>query len=153
MLPQAVADKIIGTYQAEMISNSKEILAKVEPILKAFGKKEEDDTIDSLLTKAMKNENAVLGIENVLNALQEGRIMKLVLLKDYKQSGLSCIKCGYLTVQNIASCPYCKGETEKVNYIVDFAAQKAIEQGSFVEVVSDNKKFREAGSIGAFLRF
>ena len=153
MLPQAVADKIIDTFQAEMFANSKEILEKVEPILKAFGKKEEAGTLDSLLTMSMKNENAVLGIENVLNALQEGRILKLVLLKDYKQSGLSCNKCGNMTVQNISSCPYCKGEMEKVNYIVDSIAQKAVEQGAFVEVVSENKKFLEAGSIGAFLRF
>ena len=153
MLPQAVADKIIDTFQAEMFANSKEILEKVEPILKAFGKKEEAGTLDSLLTMSMKNENAVLGIENVLNALQEGRILKLVLLKDYKQSGLSCSKCGNMTVQNISSCPYCKGEMEKVNYIVDSIAQKAVEQGAFVEVVSENKKFLEAGSIGAFLRF
>jgi len=153
MLPQAVADKIIDTFQAEMFANSKEILEKVEPILKAFGKKEENNTIDSLLTKSMKNENAVLGIENVLNALQEGRIMKLVLLKDYRQAGLACGQCGYLTVQKIASCPYCKGKTENVQYIADFAAQKAVEQGAFVEVISDNEKFREAGGIGAFLRF
>jgi peptide chain release factor subunit 1 len=153
MLPQAVADKIIDTFQAEMFANSKDILEKVEPILRAFGEKEEAETIDSLLTMAMKNENAVLGIENVLNALQEGRIMKLVLLKDYKQSGLSCSKCGNMTVQNISSCPYCKGEMEKVNYIAGFVAQKAVEQGAFVEVVSQNRKFLEAGSIGAFLRF
>ena len=153
MLPQAVADKVIDTFQAEMFANSKEILGKVEPILGAFAKKEEAGTIDSLLTKAMKNENAVLGIENVLNALQEGRIMKLVFVKDFKQSGLSCSKCGNMTVQNIAACPYCKGEMEKVNYIVDFIAQKAVEQGAFVEVVSGDEKFREAGQIGAFLRF
>ena len=55
----------------------------------------------------MKNENAVLGIENVLNALQEGRVMKLIVLQDFEQSGLSCKKCNYLSVQDIASCPFC----------------------------------------------
>jgi hypothetical protein len=37
--------------------------------------------------------------------------------------------------------------------MVDLIAQKAIEQGSVVEVPYDNKKLLEAGSIGAFLRF
>src|SRR4030043_1170851 len=153
MLPQAVADKIIGTFQAEMFAKSKEILEKVEPILKEFEKKKEAETIDDLLTKTMKNENAVIGIENVLNALQEGRIMKLIFLKDYKQSGLICKNCGYLTIQHISKCPYCKGEIQGVNYIVDLAAQKAVEQGAFVEVTDENKKLKESGSIGAFLRF
>ncbi len=153
MLPQAVSDKIIGTFQSEMFAKSKEILDKVAPVLKTFEKKREAETIDELLTKTMKNENAVLGIENVLNSLQEGRIMKLIFLKDYKQSGLACKNCGYLTVQHISICPYCKGEIQGVNYIVELAAQKAVEQGAFVEVTDDNKKLKESGSIGAFLRF
>ena len=101
----------------------------------------------------MKNENAVIGIENVMNALQEGRILKLIMLKDLSSPGLMCRQCGHLTVQKISSCPYCKGEVETANYMVDLIAQKAIEQGAFVEVSSDNKKLQEAGSIGAFLRF
>ena len=101
MLPQTTADKIIGTFQAEMFANSKEILEKVEPVLRSFEEKEEAETIDDLITRAMKNENAVIGIENVLNALQEGRIMKLVVLEDYKNSGLSCVNCGNLTIQDL----------------------------------------------------
>ncbi len=153
MLPQTIATKIIGSFQAEMFANSKEILEKVEPVLLTFEDKKEAETIDDLLTKAMKNENAVVGIENVLNALQEGRVMRLVLLKDYKNTGLSCMNCGHLATQELAACPYCKSKLQKVNYIVDLAAQKAVEQGAMVEVVSKNKKLAEAGNIGAFLRF
>jgi peptide chain release factor subunit 1 len=153
MLPQTVASKVIGTFQAEMFASGKEILEKVEPLLMSYEEKEEAETIDDLLTKAMKNENAVLGIENVLNASQEGRIMKLIMLKDYKNSGLSCSNCGNLTVQALTACPYCKGEMQKANYLVDLIAQKAVEQGAMVEVMSKNKKLEEAGSIGAFLRF
>jgi len=153
MLPQTVADKIIGTFQAEMFANSKEILKKVQPILRAFEDKKEAETIDDLHTKAMKNENAVLGIENVLNALQEGRIMRLIFLKDFKHSGLVCKNCGHLTVQNVINCPYCKGDIKKVKYIVDLIAQKAVEQGAIVEISSENSKLKESGNIGAFLRF
>ncbi|OGW40921.1 MAG: hypothetical protein A2Y97_03000 [Nitrospirae bacterium RBG_13_39_12] len=153
LFPQTVNEKIIGTFQAEMFANSKEILKKTEPILRAFEKQKEDKTIEDLVTKAMKNENAVIGIENVLNAIQEGRIMKLIFIKDYRHSGLKCNNCGYLSIQHISACPYCKGKTQKVNYIVDLAAQKAVEQGALVEVTSDNKKFKDSGSIGAFLRF
>ncbi len=152
MFPQAVADKVIGTFQAEMFAGSKDILGRAEPVLKAFEKQKEAETLDDLMTKAMKNENAVIVLENVLNVLQEGRIMKLIFLKDYKQSGLKCNNCGYLTLQHISTCPYCKAKIQKVNYIVELAAQKAVEQGAFVEV-TDNKKLKESGNIGAFLRF
>ena len=153
LLPQVTAEKIIGSFQAEMTASSKEVLEKANPILREIEERKEAETVDALLTQAMKNENAVLGIENVMNALQEGRIMKLIFLKDFRQSGLACTKCGNLTVQKISSCPYCKGETEQVNYLVDMIAQKAIEQGAGVEVAYDNKKLKDAGSIGAFLRY
>ena len=79
--------------------------------------------------------------------------MKLLFLKDFKRSGLTCRNCGFLTVQQVSTCPYCKGKPKKVNYIVDLLAQRAVEQGALVEVLTDNKKLKDAGKIGAFLRF
>jgi len=153
MLPQNISEKLIGTFQADLQSNSKDILKKVEPIVQKFEKNKEEIIVKDLLTKAMKNENAVIGIEDVLNSLQEGRVMKLVIMKDFKNTGISCKKCGYLTVQEIDSCPYCKGEVQKANLIVDIIAQKAIQQGAFIEVVSESPELKKAGNIGAFLRF
>jgi len=153
MLPQRVSEKIIGTFQADMQSGIKEILEKADPILKEFEEKREEEDVAELVTKAMKNENAVIGVEDVLNALQDGRIMKLLFLKDFKKSGLLCLQCGYLTTQNVKTCPYCKGNMKKVRYLVDHIAQKSVEQGALIEVVNRNTQLREAGSIGAFLRF
>ena len=153
MIPQSVSDIIIGVFQADMHAGSKEVLAKAEPILQTFEKKKEQEDIDKLLTRARKNEHAVIGIEDVLNALQEGRIMKLFFMKDFKQSGLSCAKCQHMTTQKIKICPYCKGDMRKVNYIVDLIAQKAIEHGALIEVLSENNKLKRSGNIGAFLRY
>lgn len=153
MLPQNISEKLIGTFQADLQANSKDILRKVEPIVQKVEKQKEDYIINDLLTKAMKNENAVIGIEDVLNSLQEGRVMKLIIMKDFNQSGFSCKKCGYLTVQEIDLCPYCKGEIQKDNLIVDIIAQKAIQQGALIEVINESKELKKAGNIGALLRF
>jgi len=153
MLPQVIAEKVIGTFQAEMTASSREIMNKAEPLFQQYEKKKETEDIEALLTSAMKKENAVLGIENVMNALQEGRVMKLIFLEDFQQSGLSCRQCNNLTVQKISSCPFCNGELQQEKHLVDLIAQKAVEQGAFIEVASENSKLREAGNIGAFLRF
>lgn len=153
MLPHTISEKIIGTFHADMNATGKEILEKTEPIFRAYENMKESETIEEILTKAMKNENAVIGIEDVMNAIQEGRVMKLVLLKDFSIEGLLCKNCGHLTIQNITSCPYCKGEVEKANYVTDLIAQRAIEQGAFVDIVYDNPKLKETGGIGAILRF
>ena len=153
LLPKTILDKVIGTVKVEMFAKGPEVLAKVEPIVIEFEKNKERETVDSLITGAMKNKNAVLGLENVLHALQQQRVMRLVFLKDLKTAGYSCNSCGSLTVQKVDACPYCKGGMEIVDYVVDLAGEKAIGQGALVEVLTDDKKLKEAGGIGAFLRF
>ncbi|MCL5063394.1 MAG: hypothetical protein M1443_09365 [Nitrospirae bacterium] len=153
MLHKTVLDKVIGTAKVEMFAKSDEALRRIEQIVSAYEKKKEEETVESLIAKALKNENAVLGLDNVVNALQEQRVMKLVFAKDYKAGGYSCSSCAHLSVQKIDSCPYCNGKIEAVDYMVDLAGQKAIQQSALIEVVSESKKLLDAGGIGAFLRF
>lgn len=153
MFPKPVSGKVIGFFNAEMFANTNDIHERVKPVINEYEKNLEKATISDLLTTASKGENAVIGLENVLNALQERRVMKLLFLRDYKDSGYACMKCKYLTIQKVSSCPYCKGDMEDINYIIDLAAQKAIEDGAIVEVVSENIDLTDAGKIGAFLRF
>jgi len=153
MLPKAILDKVIGTVKIEMVAKSPEVLAKVEPVVAEYEKNRERETIDALITGAMKSKNAVLGLEDVLNALQQQRVMKLIFLKDFKTSGYSCDSCGFLTVQKVDNCPYCKSAMEMVDHIVELAGGKAIGQGALIDVLADDKKLKEAGGIGALLRF
>ncbi len=153
LFPRHISGKIIGTFSVTMSAPGNEVLFRVTPVIEAYERKEKEETIELLMTKTMKNENAVLGIDNVLSALQEGRVMKLLFVKDYKTHGFSCARCGFLTSQMAAECPYCKKPMQKVDYMIDLAAQKAIEQGAAFEVVHDNKQFEKAGAIGAFLRY
>ncbi|MBI4824475.1 MAG: hypothetical protein HY805_09660 [Nitrospirae bacterium] len=153
LLPKTVTDRIIGSFQAGMFEGNTDILKKVEPVQEAFERQKETDTVNELIQRARKNEKAVLGIDDVLNAVQEGRVMKLVFLRDFKYQGYSCVSCRALSAQGLRSCPYCKGKMEDVGYLVDLIAQKAVEQGSIIEVVTASAELKEAGSIGAFLRF
>jgi len=153
MLHKKILDKVIGSIKIEMFANSSEVLSKVEPIVLNYEKKKEDGTVEALITGSMKNKEAVIGLEDVLHALQEQRVMKLIFAKDFKTSGYSCSSCGFLTTQKVTPCPYCRGKMEMVDYLIGLAGEKAIAQGALVEIVADNKKLNEAGRIGAFLRF
>jgi len=153
LLLKTITDKIIGTFRAGMFENNADILKKIEPVISEFEKKKEKMTVSELLTMASKRENAVVGIDNVLNALQEGRIMRLAFVKDFRDSGYACRNCRYLTKQKVIPCPYCRSEMEEVNYLVDLAAQRAVENGALVHVISESQELLNAGGIGAFLRF
>ena len=154
ILPKSISERVIGTFHEGMFESNLDVLKKAEPLLREYERKIEAQTVEDLITKAMKNGKAVIGLEKVLGALKEGRIMKLVFEADFKASGLECISCGGLSaLESAACCPYCSGSVDTVNYIVDMAVEKAVEQGASVDVVSENKKLEEAGGIGAFLRY
>jgi peptide chain release factor subunit 1 len=131
LLPTTVADKIIGTFNAGMFERNSEILKKVEPVLSECESRLALEAQGDLIQKAMKQERAAVGLENVLKAVQEGRIMRLLLERDFKSGG----------------------KLNAVSHIVDLAVQRAVEQGAAVEMVSATGDFQRAGRIGAFLRF
>lgn len=153
MLPKAVSEKIVGAFHAEMFANVNDIFEKVRTVISGVESMEEKAIVSDLLTAVGKGQNAVIGIEDVLNALQEGRIMKLIFIKDFKDAGYECRDCRHLSKQKVSACPYCKGGMKEVNYLIDLAAQRAVEQGSLTEVIAENKELLDAGGIGAFLRF
>ena len=153
MLNKSILDKLIGTAKIEMFAKPDEVLKRVETIVSAYEKKKEQEEVEDLIAKALKNENAVLGLDNVLSALQEKRVMKLFVIRDYKAYGYRCVSCGYLNAQRFDSCPYCNGNSEDVDYIANLAGEMAIQQGALIEVVDESKSLMESGGIGALLRF
>ncbi len=153
MLRKTVLDRVIGTVKIEMFAKPDEVQKKIEPIVYEDEQRKKEETVKILIAKAMKNENAVVGVDNVLNALQEQRVMRLLVLKDFKTVGYACAACGYLTSQKVDACPYCKGKVESSESIIETAVEKAVQQGSVVEVVAENGELMNAGGIGAFLRF
>lgn len=153
MLPKGILERVINNVRIEMFARPDEVLKKVQPLIYEYERKKEEEEINELINRSHKNENAVTGLDNVLNALQEQRVMKLYVLKDFNTSGFSCSSCGYLSSQKIDPCPYCGGEMKEERYIVDSVCEKAIQQDALIEVVEENKKLAHYGNIGAFLRY
>lgn len=153
LLPRALADRIVGVFQAGMFESNAEILARVWPLVEEFEKRSERETVEELLNRSMKMERAVTGLEAVLRTLHGGRVMKLVFERNFKAGGFRCGGCGALSTRPAEKCPSCGGTPAPVRYIVDHAAQSMVERGGKVEVVSPDIGLEKAGRIGAFLRF
>lgn len=153
MLPQAILNRVVSVFHPEKISGGKDILEKTLKIIDGFEREKEREIVEELITSAMKNNMAVIGLEDVLTNIQEGKVMNLVFLKDIVANGFRCINCNFLTSQEINACPYCAGKLDRVNYLIDLTAQKAVEQGAIIKVITESNELAKAGGIGAFLRF
>ncbi len=154
VLPSTMKELVKGEFNAEMFANIDEIHKRAEPVINEVEIQRHKDEVSRLITDSLKNRSAVIGLDDVLSAVHEGKVRKLLFIKDFRASGFHCSECGFLTTQPLDECPYCKVPVEKINHIVDLAAQKSIETGAIVEIVPpDIEELKEKGNIGAFLRF
>jgi peptide chain release factor subunit 1 len=152
-LPEGLRSKIGGTFSAGMYEPSDQLLSRLEPLLLGHEGKKEEGLVDELITRAFKNKQAVLGVDDVLAMLQEGRVMTLVVDSEYSQRGYICTNCRALFSSRPEQCRYCQGRPEEVDHMADFIMQKTVEQGGDVDVVPGNDKLKNAGNIGALLRY
>lgn len=156
MLPENIKHKIVGRTYIEKNASADEILKKVKPIITEYEQIRESETLSSLITRSRKNENAVLGIDDVFKYLREKRVMKLVIPKDYKVEGYICDSCGFATQQMVDCCMECGSCVMKANNLIEKANEIALQNGALIEVVKDEKErdiLIKNGGIGAFLRF
>jgi peptide chain release factor subunit 1 len=156
VLTNEIKQKIVGRLNIEKYASKEEVLQKVLPIIEEYEKSKEKETVSDLITKALKNESAVTGIDDTLKYLRERRVMKLVIAKDYAVEGFICENCGFATTQYIECCMECGNCVIKTDNLIEKATEMAIQQSALVEVVRDEKdrqRLLQYGGIGAFLRF
>ncbi|MBI5197856.1 MAG: hypothetical protein HZA19_04515 [Nitrospirae bacterium] len=153
MLPQATASRVAGTFAAEMQSTDDEILDRASEVFHRAARRLEEQWVEELLTRANKDGSAAMGLEDVLTGLQEGKIHRLIYQKDLRAEGFRYPACGLLSVREMQGCPFCKVALEQVDHLMDYALQRALDQGAQLVAVSAHEKLREAGAIGAILRY
>ncbi|HEX8949667.1 MAG TPA: hypothetical protein VF790_11930, partial [Dissulfurispiraceae bacterium] len=153
LLSKALFEKVIGTVRLEMFADANAVLDVTMPVVEARERQQEEAAVETMLTQALSGGNAVLGLADVLSALQEKRVMRLVVRKDYQAQGYKCGMCGFPSAQEVGRCPACGGEMEYVEHMADMAEEMAVQQGAVIEVVEDNERLARYGGIGAFLRF
>ncbi|MEW5745826.1 MAG: hypothetical protein AB1805_10385 [Nitrospirota bacterium] len=153
MLHQTAQEKIIGTMRATMFAAPDEVLRDAEALVADYERREEERTVERLVTQASKGQQAVAGLEAVLEALRERKVMKLVMLKDLRAAGYACGTCDFVSAERVDRCLSCQGPMKALASVAEHAGEMALQQGATVEIVSESTRLLEAGGIGAFLRY
>ncbi|MCC6544264.1 MAG: hypothetical protein IT392_07145 [Nitrospirae bacterium] len=153
MLSQPITAKTAGTFTADMHAGNDEILEKSMQIIRGVEKTGEEGLVEELVTRASKNGSAAAGLEDVLSQMQKGNIHHLVYLAGFSSSGYKCQSCDFLTIQDLKTCPFCNTALENVEHLIDFTIQKAIDMGSQISAIAENRQLQEVGNIGALLRY
>jgi peptide subunit release factor 1 (eRF1) len=142
----------------ELVKRSEDVLQQAEIF-------REKKLLSDFFVKLREGENAVVGLEKTLKALEMGAVNELIILEnfEYVRKHLVCENGHKKTViakkDEKIKCDVCGKEmnVEKEEDIFDEIVLKAEELGAKVNIVSDDteegKGFRSMGGIGAILRF
>jgi rubrerythrin len=95
---------------------------------------------------------AVTGLADVLGALHDKRVDRLLVSAGYEETGWHCDACGRLAHVGRV-CPSCGAEMRHLDDVVEETIELALVQGCKVDICIDNADLDVLGRIGAFLRY
>jgi hypothetical protein len=123
---------------------------------KVLAREREDErrVVDAVVGEALRGGPAVLGPDDVVLALNEGRVHTLVIERDFRRAGYRCDNCGALgsSAEAAEVCPYCAGDLRVVHDLRETLVARALADGGRVEVLPHANKLHSYRGVGAFLR-
>lgn len=152
-LPKSWQSLIVGTFPISMTATHDEVMDRALKIGQEAEHRREAHAVETLITAAAKDQGAVIGLNETLGMVHEGRIQTLLVLDGFRSPGFRCLGCGNLTSQKLDSCPFCSGNFEEIPDAVDLAVRRVLEEGGDVDMLQENPKLDEQGKIGALLRY
>lgn len=115
---------------------------------------EERRAVDTVVGQALRGGLAVLGPEDVVLAVNEGRVHELVIEEDFRRAGWRCDNCDALgaTAASVEVCPFCAGDLHVVHELGEALVARTLAGGGRVEVVPHANRLHSYRGVAAFLR-
>lgn len=155
MLPKDIQHAVLGVINADVTASPSEIGEKSMALIQEVSAARKAELVDQLITTAAKGGPAALGLANTLVAVDARRAHHLVLDESLAEPAFRCDQCGYVGVEPSENnaCPLCEAALRVLPDATDSLVRWAMEQDIDVTFVANNPALRQAGSIGALLRY
>jgi peptide subunit release factor 1 (eRF1) len=153
-LSKPLRARVIGTMPLAMEASQQQVLAETLKLMKTAERTGEIEIVEQLIEAAEKQEQATIGLDQTLAAVQSGRVRQLVYAEGWAASGSRCSNCSSLMPDAGQICGYCGATAHAVNDLLARAARRVVAMGGVVEQVRGDAatRLQEAGGVGAFLR-
>lgn len=152
LLSKQAQQAIAATFSADVSASAAEIGERSLTLIHEVDATRKEQLVERLVTTASKGGPAALGLANTLAAGFAGRVHHLLLDDSFAAPAVRCDNCGYVGVEEAASCPLCEAELRVLPDAADSLVRWALAQDLEVTFLH-NDALQEAGHIGAFLRY
>lgn len=159
-LPERLHERIIARIPRPREWSSREgakrdgVVAGVAAALAEHERGAEERAIDGVVGQALRGGLGVLGPEDVVQAVNEGRVHRLVIEEDFRRAGWQCDNCDALGASSGTArpCPYCGGDLRSVQHLGEALVARTIAGAGEVEVVAHANKLHSYRGVAALLR-
>lgn len=152
-LPKTWQSLVVGSFPMGMTASHSEVLERAMRVGQEADRHREARLVETLLTNAAKGQSGVVGLEDTLLAVHQGRVQTLVLKEGLRAPGSRCQGCGTITAKKPDSCPYCGGRLELVADVVEVAVREVMQASGDIEFLHDETELEKHDAIGAVLRY
>ena len=145
-LQKALQGKLAGSVALPLIATPQDVLQMIEQVHTNVERREEVELVDGMMTAAAKQGQAVVGLQQTIRALGEGRIRALVISGNYRPQ--------WNQLQEDA--PWLRAEGNGSDDLLERMLDHTSHCGGRIEMVwglAAERLEAEAGGIGAMLRY
>jgi peptide subunit release factor 1 (eRF1) len=155
LMPKTFRGRIAGSAVMRGNASEQEILESTLALARRAERVQELEKVDRLLTAAAKADKAVVTVPRTLQAFNEDRVRELVYAEGFSAAGGVCETCDVMFASDDVNCEICGIPVKSADDLVENTVAVALTAGAAVEQVRGPaaEKLRNAGGIGAFLRF
>lgn len=148
-LSEVVRQRTIGRIPLPLEIADSAFLPAVHAALQSYERREEARAVRDLFERS---EGAAIGVEPTLQAINQGRLEKLLVLHEYRARGWLCDACDLLGARVAPpACLACGATTASVA-LEEHIADQAAAQGAEIENVHRSDELSLAGGIGGLVK-
>jgi hypothetical protein len=153
LLPKRLRSRVVRSISLSTHASKTEVLNKTLEIEQQVEREHEQQLVETLLSSSAADGRAVTGIEETIQALNEGRVWELLYADGFSEQGYECPYCSTLFSEEKEVCSYCGNEIQPTN-LLEKATEQTLNLSGKVELVRGEarEQLQQAQGIGAFLR-
>jgi peptide subunit release factor 1 (eRF1) len=134
-LPKRLRGRLVEVLPIPIGASPDEILSRTSEVQVRIERANELETVRDLLKEVRKGGRAVAGLSATLDAINQGRVWKLVYSQGLRLAGGVCPTCNVLVDPADELCPLCGKPVDREERMVDRMARTVLERGGHVEMV------------------
>jgi peptide subunit release factor 1 (eRF1) len=152
-IPKRFRGRLLELLPMPITATSEELLRRTTDVQARLERAEELEIVRDLLKEVRKGGRAVAGLPATLEAINHGRVWKLVYVQGLALEGGHCISCRVLTDPADELCPLCGTALAQEPLLVNRMSEAVIERGGHVEVVHGPaaETMKQIGEVAAVL--